>query len=286
MPSQWRMAAGSRIAEPIKPMQTFLQRVDQHLEKENGSEKHQKSDRLVADPAEDGEILSIAVVGGGVASVEIALCLDQRMRKSKRDRPFEITIFTSSDRIADEMTKSSIRKIESILVQRGVRVKTGRRVTSVGETSLVTEDDVLHHADCIIWATGATAPDVLGKLGLPTDERGFIATRKTLQSVSDERIFAVGDAGTVIDSPSPKAGVYAVRQSPILWHNLRALLNDRGLDHSQLKEFCPQDEFLKLLNTGDGKALLQYHGFSIHARGCGWLKTWIDKRFVAAFQRR
>jgi len=41
---------------------------------------------------------------------------------------------------------------------------------------------------------------------------------------------------------------------------------------------------LKLLNTGDGKALLQYKWLTFYGRWCWWLKTYIDKRFVKRFQ--
>ena len=39
-----------------------------------------------------------------------------------------------------------------------------------------------------------------------------------------------------------------------------------------------------MLNTGDGKALLEYGWLTLHARWCWLLKTWIDKRFVRKFQ--
>ena len=51
-----------------------------------------------------------------------------------------------------------------------------------------------------------------------------------------------------------------------------------------MKEFIPQQDFLKILNTGQGKALLEYHGWTFHARWCWWLKRWIDKSFVRQYQ--
>jgi NADH dehydrogenase FAD-containing subunit len=120
---------------------------------------------------------------------------------------------------------------------------------------------------------------VLSRLGLPADDEGFLLTKPTLQSTADPQVFVVGDSGSIRGTQFPKAGVYAVRQSPILWHNIKAIMSG-GL----LREFKPQNDFLKLLNTGDGRALLIYRSWSVHARWCWFLKTWIDRRFVRQFK--
>ncbi|TWT89365.1 FAD-dependent oxidoreductase [Neorhodopirellula pilleata] len=260
MPTGWSDHADSPLMVPIKPMQTFIQRFDAHLSAANRP-------------------VRVSIVGGGVAGLEIAYCLDEKFRKRDPEHRATIEIFTSGDRIADGMTDRSIRRAEKLLATKSIAVHRGQRVTEVAETHLATEDGIRHATDCVVWATGASPPPVLATLGLQRDRRGFLATSETLQSLSDPRIFAVGDSGTVVKSPSPKAGVYAVRQCPILWHNLQALL--RG---GAMKSFCPQNDFLKILNTGDGKALLQYGWLTAHARWCWHLKTWIDKRFVNEFQ--
>ena len=264
MPAGWQEHADSPLLVPTKPMQTFLDRLHTQLSCTRRTK---------------GEPRNVAIVGGGVASVEIAFCLQEMVNKSDFSSDVAITVYTSSDRIADGMRNHSTSRIESLLVKRSISVHCGQRVTSVNKTTITTADGVNHSADCVIWATGAAPPPVLGKLGLESDDNGFIATSPSLQSLSDARIFAVGDCGTVMETPSPKAGVYAVRQCPILWHNLRAFLSGKPLTL-----FEPQSDFLKLLNTGDGKAFLQYGWFSAHARWCSMLKTWIDKRFIREFQ--
>ena len=208
MPVDWQKHCHSPLLVPVKPMQTFLSRLDTHL-----------SDAQ----AVGGEPLRVTIVGGGVASIEIALCLHEQCRK-RHLREITIEIFTRGDHVAEGMNGRSVRRLERLLQRRGIAIRPGHRVTEVNQVDLTTEDGRRHRSDCVIWATSAAAPLVLGRLGLDTDERGFIATRDTLQSLSDPRVFAVGDAGTIIQSPAPKAGVYAVRQSPVLWHNLRAFL--------------------------------------------------------------
>jgi len=270
MPAGWQQQMDSPLVVPIKPMQTFLERLDAHLQ--------QVFDRAESSSPTEHPV-RIAIVGGGVAGVEITLCLQQQIGQRRVDHPWSIEIFTSRDQVADGMHGRSVQRLTQILADRDISVHFRHRVSGVGSTGIRTEDGRYYPADCVIWATGATAPPVLGKLGLETDERGFVATTNTLQSLTDPRIFAVGDSGTIVTSPAPKAGVYAVRQCPILWHNLRALIDGRPL-----RTYQPQGDFLKIINTGDDKALLEYKWLTFHARWCWQLKTWIDKSFVAKFQ--
>ena len=104
-------------------------------------------------------------------------------------------------------------------------------------------------------------------------------TRATLQTVADAPIFAVGDAGTIQGSRTPKAGVYAVRQGPFLWRNIERMLRGQPLE-----EYVPQRGFLSLLATGDGRAILSYKGLAFHGEWCWRLKDYIDSRFMDKYQ--
>jgi selenide,water dikinase len=91
----------------------------------------------------------------------------------------------------------------------------------------------------------------------------------------------VGDCATLEEFPeTPKAGVYAVRQAPVLWHNLLAAAAGRTG-----RIYSPQSQFLSILNTADGRALLYYKGFVSHSRWAWRLKNWIDRRFMAKYQQ-
>jgi selenide,water dikinase len=95
-------------------------------------------------------------------------------------------------------------------------------------------------------------------------------------------VWAAGDCATLADHPgTPKAGVYAVRQGPVLARNLRAALGDGAP-----APYVPQRTFLSLLNTADGKALLRWHEVVSHSRVAWWLKDRIDRRFVSRYHAR
>lgn len=249
---------------PIKPMQTFLARLDQRL-------------RRAAEAAGD-RALRIAVVGGGVAGVEITLGLTPHVKNLLGTAP-ELVMIDRHEQLARGLSDKAVGRLGEELARREVEIILGQSVARVSKGAVQLNDGREVLADLVLWTTGAEAPPLLGKLGLPTDDWGFLLTEPTLQSVSGEPIFAVGDTGTIHNHSTPKAGVYAVRQGPVLWQNLNRRLN--GLP---LEEYKPQHGFLKLLSTGDGRAIADYKGFSATARWCWKLKDRIDRRFMEKYQ--
>ena len=147
------------------------------------------------------------------------------------------------------------------------------------DSKSVLADGSSHEFDLIIWATSAVAPELLSALDLEVDGRGFLNTRPTLQTVADDHIFAVGDSGTLVDFDLPKAGVYAVRQGPVLWDNLQ-----RSVWERKLTSYQPQRTFLKLINTADGKTIAERGKRSFYGRMWWYLKDRIDQKFMAMYQ--
>ena len=249
----------------IKPMQTFLGRLEQRL--------------LEARTEHPERPCRIAVVGGGVAGLEITLCLPRRLQKLLGEHPYEQILVTGTNSLGNGLLEKTQRFMQAELDRRQVRVVAGERVIRVCNGRLETKSGMAIDADVVVWATSAVAPPLLGKLGLPTDEKGFLLTRSTLQTVADAPVFAVGDSGTIENSQTPKAGVYAVRQGRFLWENV-----GRTLRQETLQEYRPQRGFLKLLNLGDGRAVAEYKGLSVPGRWAWSLKDQIDRRFMDKYQ--
>ncbi len=190
-----------------------------------------------------------------------------------------MTLITASEEVGDGLVGSTRQRIRELMEARGIRVVVGSKVKRVAQDHLELEGGRKIEADLAIWSTGAAAPELLNKLDLEKDENGFLLTRSTLQTVSDERIFAVGDTATIAESATAKAGVFAVRQGPFLWDNINRMLWNRPL-----QEYEPQKGFLKLVNTADGKSLAEYKGHSVYAGWCWKLKDRIDSKFMAKYQ--
>lgn len=253
----------------IKPMQTFLRRLSGQL----------------SELTDAGSTPRIGIVGGGIGSIEIAFCLDRRLRDDPAsigfvpDKKIDLTLLTGAERVGSGMIDSTRDRIESHLKERGIEVKTKSRVVSIDSGRLEFKDATSAEFDAIIWATSAVAPPLLADLDLDTDERGFLKTRSTLQTVSDDTIFAVGDTATLVDHDLPKAGVFAVRQGPVLWDNLK-----RSVWGRELIAYRPQRKFLKLVNTADGKAIAEYGQRSFVGRLFWFLKDRIDRKFMRMYQ--
>ncbi|MEC8601232.1 MAG: selenide, water dikinase SelD [Pseudomonadota bacterium] len=268
IPDTLGLSGDSHLITPVKPIASFIDRWQDCQQ------------RLTAED-------SIAIVGGGAASVEIALAIAAAL-KSKRGAQSEmgergvgcqdIHLISASEHILPEAPPRVRRAIIRALDQYGVRLTNGVHVT-------VYEHGVLHGANGasipaseVIWATGARPMSWLGSSGLDLDEHGYVLVTPTLQSVSHPNVFAAGDTASMEMDPRPKAGVYAVRQGPILAANLRAYLESKSLN-----SYKPQSQHLALIALGEQRAIGFRNGVSFSGHWVWRMKDRIDRRFLAQF---
>ena len=245
----------------IKPMQTFLERLENRLDQFD----------------KDTEV-RISIVGGGIGSIETAFCLKKKLLIEGRSHA--ISLVTRSSRIGKGLATSTQKLIEAQLEEKHIELITDRSVIEINADSIRLGTQKLVDTDIVIWGTGAVAPKLLDALPVEKDNRGFIATRPTLQTIDSDVIYAVGDSGTITGSETDKAGVFAVRQGPILWQNIRNHIDgDR-----RMAPYEPQTDYLKLINTADGKSIAQRKGQGFYAKWCWWLKDRIDRKFMEMYQ--
>lgn len=108
---------------------------------------------------------------------------------------------------------------------------------------------------------GDSGATLLRESGLLCANDGSLRVNDFLQSGTHPEIFGAGDCIHFGERGLPRIGVYAVRQAPILAHNLRAYLAGEAL-----KNFQPQKNYLLILNLGDGSALLTRGRWTIRNR--------------------
>ena len=142
----------------------------------------------------------------------------------------------------------------------------------------VLDDGVEIWADLVLAATGVGPPDVFARSGLATGDDGALWVDRHLRSPNDHRIFGGGDAVAFRGNLLPRFGVFAIRQGPVLYHNLRATL--RG---EQLSSYRPQRRYLYVLDLGDGTGLAIYGPLTNSSRPALRLKHQIDRRFVREY---
>ena len=138
-------------------------------------------------------------------------------------------MLTGAKRVGAGLIDSTQDRVKAAFDLHGLKQQTGSRVKTIDGQQLQLADGTSHDFDLIIWATSAVAPELLSVFDLAVDDRGFLKTRPTLQTIADDNIFVVGDSGTMVDFDLPKAGVFAVRQGPVLWDNLQRAVWNRKL---------------------------------------------------------
>lgn len=237
-------------------------------------------DRLAA--CAPSERVHALVVGGGAAGVELALCLDARMRGERRTG--RVTLVASSESLLPGAQAHLARRVEAEAAARGLEIHLGHRVASVDADAVVVEapDGTLSRlpSNLTLWATGAAPVAMIGASKLPLTPEGFVRVDRHLEVPGCPDLFAVGDCAVPDAAPwIPRAGVYAVRQGPVLDANLRARLAGRPP-----RPYRPQRDFLALLNLGGRRAIGGKWGLGADGKAVFWLKDWIDQRFMKRFQ--
>jgi selenide,water dikinase len=237
-------------------------------------------ERFLAAALADARAPVLAIVGAGAGGVELALAMEYRIRAAGRQAA-RVHLLTDTAAILPAHPDRVRRMFDRILRQRAVEVHTRSRIVRVDRGILHRESGTDVAGDFIVWAVGAGAPEWTGQSGLVTDGHGFIMVDQSLRSLSHPRVFAAGDVASVIDHPRPKAGVYAVRQGPVLAENLRRALADRPL-----LAYTPQKAVLALISAGDRYAVASWNGLALEG---GWVWRWkdyIDRRFIAKYAVR
>ncbi|WP_439139065.1 selenide, water dikinase SelD [Roseicyclus sp.] len=211
----------------------------------------------------------IAVIGGGVAGVELALACAERMRGL--GRAAQVALIDRGEILQGWPGRKHLR---AALDRYGVTRHEGVAPVSVGAESVGLADGRQVPADFTIGAAGAVPHGWLADCGMAMRD-GYMIVDEQLRSVSHPEIYGAGDCVHLAASPRPKAGVFAVRAAPVLAWNLRA-----DLTGSQRRRFRPQRDFLKLVSLGGKDALAEKGGLRWAGPAMWRWKDTIDRRFM------
>ena len=246
-----------KYALPIKPISTLLGRLEPILSAGKGQK--------------------IAIIGGGAAGVETALSLYQRLL----GRGCSITLIHRGKRLTPEYPLLASLLLKRELGAKGIEVILEKEVKKITAKNLTLDDGDKIDCDLPLIVTAGAPPQWLKTSGLTLDDNGFIAIKRSLQSLNHEEVFASGDIATLTCDARPKAGVFAVRAGKILAHNLRQVLTDK-----KLKDWYPQKRYLALIGTGNKKAMPIHGRFTLPTTRLGWIwKEYIDRKFMNRFNQ-
>ena len=223
---------------------------------------------------------TICIVGGGVGGVEMAFAMQIRLQSLARkyNREAAVHIFQRGPHLAKGRNKWTQRMVEKLCREKGIVVHTDESVCEVARDFVRCESGLVVECDRTFWVTNASAPPWLKGTSLSLTENGFIAVKDTLQTCSHSNVFAAGDVATMVNHHRPKAGVFAVRQGPPLYENLK-----RQVLGQPLKDFKPQRRYLNIIDTDTQTSIASWGPFAVHARWCRAWKDRIDKKFMSLF---
>jgi NADH dehydrogenase FAD-containing subunit len=221
--------------------------------------------------------ITVSIIGGGPSAAEIAGNVWGLTRDVGMIQP-EIRIFAGKNfmsRFPDNVRK----KVMGSLKKRDIEILEPGYVQEI-ETGQITLASGKHFkTDIIFLAIGVKPSPIFEQSGLPTGPDGGLLVNKYLQNTQYPEIFGGGDCIYFKNRPLDKVGVYAVRENPVLYHNLMA-----SLEETHLMPFDPGGDYLLVFNMGDGTGVLRKKGLVFGGRLAFKIKDYIDRKFMKKFQ--
>jgi NADH:ubiquinone reductase (H+-translocating) len=175
--------------------------------------------------------LSFVFVGAGYAGVEALAELSDLLRDTVRYYPRlrglrqRWVLVDAAPKILPEIPSRLGDYAARELWKRGVDIRVSTTLESVEEHAVTLSDGSRLETETLVWTAGVKANPLLGRLGLPLDERGRVVVDSTFKVDGLEHVWALGDGARVPnaatpDHPDPPTCQHALRQARRLTKNL------------------------------------------------------------------
>jgi NADH dehydrogenase FAD-containing subunit len=254
-----RIPGAEEEAIPVKPIENL----------ESAREAILKKSR-------DG-IPQVLLIGAGPAGVELAGNIWRLVRSNNAEA--EIILASSRDRVLPGFPEKASRLAQQSLSQRGIQILPNFRVASMGRGLARSQSGVEVPYDVAILTIGIIPQRIFVNSGMETSQDGALLVNDCLQSMSYPEIFGGGDCIAIKRKSLDRVGVYAVREAPILFRNLLAMIKGE-----RLKAFRPQRRYLLIFNLGDGTGILVWRSWIWKGRLAFTFKNYLDTSFMSKFQ--
>ncbi|PID35718.1 MAG: selenide, water dikinase SelD [Rhodobacterales bacterium] len=225
-----------------------------------------------------GEVApEVAVIGGGVAGVELALAMDHAL-KSDGTKQRRVSLIEARSEITSRIPATADR-LRRALEKAGIALHLASEVTRIEADGVQLSTTEKVPSRFTLGAAGTFAHPWLKDCDLPLTEDGFITVGPDLAVKGRTDLFAVGDCAHMAHAPRPKAGVFAVRSGPILAANLKTALSG-----GKTRAYKPQKDYLKLISLGGKRAVAEKGGRAISGALIWRWKNHIDQKFMKQFR--
>ncbi len=174
--------------------------------------------------ADRGQLLRIAIVGGGATGVELAAEISKLLEIARSYgigdlRPqLRLTLIESGPRILAAFPEKVAQAAQQQLRDIGVEVMLGAQVTGADADGFLLGDGGRVDAALKVWAAGVKASDAVATGdGFERTRAGQIIVRPTLQTTVREEVFALGDCASLTlpghERPLPPTAQVARQQA-------------------------------------------------------------------------
>jgi NADH dehydrogenase FAD-containing subunit len=175
---------------------------------------------------------------------------------------------------------ASVRnRIVKVLDGRGIVIRENVYVKSIAGEKVTLDSGETLPMDFVFLALGVKPSSIFADSGIATGPDGGMQVNRFLQSTQYPDIFGGGDCIYFQDQPLDKVGVYAVRENPVLFHNMVAQMEGR-----ELMPFDPGGDYLLIFNLGGGVGVLKKRWLEFGGRPAFLIKDYIDRKFMRKFQ--
>lgn len=195
---------------------------------------------ITEDPLLKKRLLTFVVAGGGFSGVETVGEISEMVARSLRFYPnigandVATVLVQSGDRLLPELPEKLGVYASKMLMERGVSVLFGVRVSSA-TTNAVFLSDGTRLESCLLVTTVGNGPrDITSQLDLPL-QRNKIPVDDCLRVTGASDVWALGDAAlipAVVDGEkgyAPATAQYAVREAKCLARNIQAVSEGKTL---------------------------------------------------------
>jgi len=189
-----------------------------------------------ADAAVDPRVamrhLTFVFVGAGYAGVEALAELSDLVRDTLRYYPRlrEIeqrwVLVDAAPKILPEIPSGLGDYAARELAKRGVEIRVGTTLDSAEEHAAILSGGERIETDTLVWTAGVRATPLVGRFGLPLDEKGRVTVDPTLKVEGREHVWSLGDCARVPNAATPgqfdpPTCQHALRQARRLAKNIR-----------------------------------------------------------------
>jgi NADH:ubiquinone reductase (H+-translocating) len=155
--------------------------------------------------------VTINVIGAGATGVELASSLREAAHQLSRYslaslnpvHDVHVRLIEGCARVLPALDAQLAEEARQRLSSLSIDVLTDTRITEVREDAVLTHDGRALASDITIWTAGVSGPAVLRRFdGLDVTRNSQVLVRRTLQTLADDAIFALGDCAACPAAPS------------------------------------------------------------------------------------